>query len=944
MRNVIRHKKSESKPKFGFNIFSPRENRFRAHLYPGLRSIAFLFLYAGIVLALVAQAKAAPIQRTPSEVLLVYNSASPTSTAIGMYYAAQRGVTNVLAVSCQDSALNSANETISLSNYKSQIQNPISTYLSAHPGINFIVLTKGIPIRIDNAPTGSEPAGQTPQDFQPSLDSYLAALGYSAANGNVQASITGSGAQGVAWINKYYNSTVPFTHEAFGGYLVTRLDGYIQSDAMALVDRSIAATQTPLTGSILIDADAGDGIADKTQFPPATPSTDVLMEESFDHGNADLMHAAGDLQASGLTTNATVTSTFVGNQSNLLGYYSWGSNDGNYNSEAYESLSFAPGAISNTYVSTSMVSFIGQYVGFNSINLTGMTSLKARVANANTDDKLHVFQIRIDNPSGQIIGSCNVPQTGGWQTWKTMTCALSASVSGVHNVYLTFIPNGFGGNLYNIEWIQFQGAASVIEAASYNGLSGGEQLETSSEGPQDLGFITNGANAVYNSINLNGMTSFMARVASAGAGGSLQIHLDSPSGTLIGTCTVPSTGGWQTWTTQTCKLKGASGIHNVYLVFTGGGGDLYNLEWFNFVGGTNLIEVASYNVLSGDASLETSSEGAQDLGNIFDGQSHMPDLIANGLTGAEGYTNEPCLDGIEGITFQIDHYQSGYTLAESFYAGTPYLGWEGIVVGDPLAAPYLGVTPTVTPTQASSFTGSAGGVSTESSSEGNLDVGNILNGSYTFYSNVNLSNLTTFRARVASAGLGGNIQVRLDNPTGTLAGTCTVPVTGDWQSWTTVSCPISNTSGTHTVYLVYTGGDGALFNVEWFAFTPTIQASSYSKISGGEQLESSSEGGEDMGFILAGSYAAYNNVTLTGATHFTARVASAGSGGNIEVHLDSPSGTLAATCAVPANGDWQTWLPVTCNLTPTSGTHTLYLVFTGDGGNYLFNLESFGVN
>jgi hypothetical protein len=158
-------------------------------------------------------------------------------------------------------------------------------------------------------------------------------------------------------------------------------------------------------------------------------------------------------------------------------------------------------------------------------------------------------------------------------------------------------------------------------------------------------------------------------------------------------------------------------------VFTGGGGDLFNVLWFQFVGSPGTIEVASNSAISGGSFLETSSEGAMDLTNIFDGQSEMGDLIANGLTGAEGYVNEPTLNGIVGVAYNIQHYEAGYTSAESFFAGTPYLGWEGVVVGDPLAAPYLGAATPVTPTPASSFNRSAGGVQTESSSEGDLDVG-----------------------------------------------------------------------------------------------------------------------------------------------------------------------------------------------------------------------------
>src|SRR6202050_1393238 len=100
-----------------------------------------LCLFVYFILMSFVYVSAAPIAHSPSEVLLVYNSNSPTATAIANYYAAKRGITNTLAVYCEDSALSQTNETIPLASYTSQIQTPISTYLSGHRGINFIVLT-----------------------------------------------------------------------------------------------------------------------------------------------------------------------------------------------------------------------------------------------------------------------------------------------------------------------------------------------------------------------------------------------------------------------------------------------------------------------------------------------------------------------------------------------------------------------------------------------------------------------------------------------------------------------------------------------------------------------------------------------------------------------------------------------------------------------------------
>ncbi len=55
------------------------------------------------------------------------------------------------------------------------------------------------------------------------------------------------------------------------------------------------------------------------------------------------------------------------------------------------------------------------------------------------------------------------------------------------------------------------------------------------------------------------------------------------TGTQIGTCAVPGTGGWQTWITQSCPVSGAVGIHDLYLKFTGGSGYLFNINWWQFV-------------------------------------------------------------------------------------------------------------------------------------------------------------------------------------------------------------------------------------------------------------------------------------------------------------------------------------------------------------------------
>src|SRR4029078_11290648 len=80
-----------------------------------------------------------------------------------------------------------------------------------------------------------------------------------------------------------------------------------------------------------------------------------------------------------------------------------------------------------------------------------------------------------------------------------------------------------------------------------------------------------------------GATSFDARVASAASGGSIELHLDSQTGALLGTWAGPGAGGAETWMTKSCTVSGATGIHDLFFKFTGGSGaTLFNFNWWRF--------------------------------------------------------------------------------------------------------------------------------------------------------------------------------------------------------------------------------------------------------------------------------------------------------------------------------------------------------------------------
>lgn len=377
-----------------------------------------------------------------------------------------------------------------------------------------------------------------------------------------------------------------------------------------------------------------------------------------------------------------------------------------------------------------------------------------------------------------------------------------------------------------------------ISATSYNSASTGLSYEACSEGGRDLAYIRNGSYALYRTLDLTDVTTFVARAASDLPGGQIELRLDNPNGTLIGTARVTYTGGWQTWRTVTCPITPTIGIHDVYLVFTGGVGNLFNLEWFSLYAEPPIVMATDYDTMSGEIKKE----------NCFEKQTNL------------------------------------------------------------------------------SF---------------------IINNSYTSYSNVDLEGKKVFYARIAAPGLGGNIEIHLDAPTGLLIGSCTVPTTGGWQSWKTVSCDLSDEKGAHNLFLVYKGADNDLFNLEWFGFDlpkpASIEATRLNSASPGITFEPCSEGGQDVTSFSNGAYAMYNDINLSGLGSFTARIACGTAvAGEVQVHLDSPTGQLIGTCQVPVTGSPQKWTDQSCKLLPSDGFHNLCIVYNWVGNTtQTINLKSF---
>ncbi|MER6496408.1 MULTISPECIES: glycoside hydrolase family 16 protein [Streptomyces] len=167
----------------------------------------------------------------------------------------------------------------------------------------------------------------------------------------------------------------------------------------------------------------------------------------------------------------------------------------------------------------------------------------------------------------------------------------SGTQSGVPMVvdYVQVLSAGGGGGGTTPPPSGGRDAYGTIQAESFNGQSGvGTETTTDSGGGQNIASLANGDWALYQNVDFGstGATQFVARVASGAAGGVsglVEVRLDSPTATPVGSFSIANTGGWQSWRTVPANISRVTGTHSVYLTFTSGQpADFVNVNWFNF--------------------------------------------------------------------------------------------------------------------------------------------------------------------------------------------------------------------------------------------------------------------------------------------------------------------------------------------------------------------------
>jgi arabinoxylan arabinofuranohydrolase len=139
-----------------------------------------------------------------------------------------------------------------------------------------------------------------------------------------------------------------------------------------------------------------------------------------------------------------------------------------------------------------------------------------------------------------------------------------------------------GGGGYNCGVGNYDANWERIEAEWYFAMDGARKRQ-SPEGGFEIQGITNGAWLKFPRVkNMRANSRLSFRVASANPrGGRILIHRTDERGPLLGTCEVPSTGGWDSYAIVSCDLQNEAGTNDICLVFQG---DLepLRLNWLAF--------------------------------------------------------------------------------------------------------------------------------------------------------------------------------------------------------------------------------------------------------------------------------------------------------------------------------------------------------------------------
>ncbi|PQV48997.1 putative secreted protein (Por secretion system target) [Jejuia pallidilutea] len=233
----------------------------------------------------------------------------------------------------------------------------------------------------------------------------------------------------------------------------------------------------------------------------------------------------------------------------------------------------------------------GDWISFNNIDLTGMTSINVIASG----DKNNVeLEVRTGSHTGTLIATIPITSTGNYATYQEFSANLNQMVNGLTDIYFVANSDTEAGWLFNIDKLNF--IANPCSVATFNPFlpisaedfcdSAGVSIESLSIFNDVVGNIENddyikfsnvdfGYNEIYNSIDI--------LASSTTSGSFIEVRSGAIDGALLATVNITNTGNWGNYQVfSNYTTTNIEGVHDLYFVFKGGSGSLLKIDNFSF--------------------------------------------------------------------------------------------------------------------------------------------------------------------------------------------------------------------------------------------------------------------------------------------------------------------------------------------------------------------------
>jgi hypothetical protein len=291
---------------------------------------------------------------------------------------------------------------------------------------------------------------------------------------------------------------------------------------------------------------------------------------------------------------------------------------------------------------------------------------------------------------------------------------------------------------------------------------------------------------------------------------------------VLATMTVPNTGSWQSWQTITANVVLAAGTQTLR-IYTNAANGGWNLNWFEILTGnpTNLPPTVNAGI---DQTITLPMSSVTLSGAASDPDGTIATYAWTKVSGPAGSTFGTPSSASTTVNGLV---QGSYVFRLTVSDNKGATAFDDIVVQVNPAGSTIHV-------EAENYTAMFG-IQTEQTADvgGGLNVGWQDTGDWMDYS-VNIPSAGTYPVnfRVASFYTGAQFQLRKSD--GAVLATMTVPNTGSWQSWQTITANVVLAAGTQTLR-IYTNAANGGWNLNWFEILTGSAVAAASRTSGDVQ-------------------------------------------------------------------------------------------------------------